>query len=191
MAAATWSRWTATATQAPMAGRPDAEAPYRVVATPTLLCKPGVRTTVGDDEGNEDRDREIQAAPVATGSKAARKADREAFAQARRIASGEADEGPIRYRLPDVKNREMYAIADQLLGASKMIVMCEDGKSRMARIPGKMKRRQWIKPGDLIIVKPWEIDDKKADVKHRYLRIQSQHLSRRGLIPELLDHGFS
>ncbi len=142
------------------------------------------------DEPQDVDDREIKAAPVATGSKAARAADRAAFAQARAIESGEADDGPIRYRLPDIKNRELYAIADQILGASKMIVMCEDGKSRMARIPGKMKRRQWIKPGDLIIVRPWDIDDKKADVKHRYLRIQSQHLSRRGLIPELLDHGF-
>jgi translation initiation factor 1A len=148
--------------------------------------------TVSEEEGQKEQldDREIQAAPVATGSKAARAADRAAFKQARAIQSGEADDGPIRYRLPDHKNRELFAIADQLLGASKLIVMCEDGKSRLARIPGKMKRRQWIKPGDLIVVKPWEIDDDKADVKHRYLRIQSSHLSRRRLIPELLDHGF-
>ncbi len=143
-----------------------------------------------NEEKNELGERDIIAAPVATGSKAARKADRAAMAQARAIQSGEADDGPIRYRLPDHKNKELFAIADQLLGASKMIVMCEDGKSRLARIPGKMKRRQWIKPGDLIIVKPWDIDDEKSDVKHRYLRIQSQHLSRRGLIPALLDHGF-
>jgi translation initiation factor 1A len=149
-----------------------------------LLWIGSVETTVEDDG------REIKAAPVTQGSKAARAADRAAFKQARQMETGESD-GPLRYRLPDMKNRELFAIADQILGASKIIVMCEDGKSRMARIPGKMKRRQWIKPGDLIIVKPWDIDDKKADVKHRYLRIQSQHLSKRGIIPELLDHGFA
>ncbi len=100
------------------------------------------------------------------------------------------DDGPVRYRMPDHKKREMFAIADQLLGASKMIVMCEDGKSRMARIPGKMKRRMWIKPGDLVIIQPWDFQDDKADVKYRYLRTQSSNLSRRGLIPELLDVGF-
>ncbi len=100
-------------------------------------------------------------------------------------------EGPIRYRMPDPTLKEMFAIADELLGASKMIVMCEDGKSRMARIPGKMKRRMWIKPGDLIIVKPWDFQDEKADVKYRYIKVQSANLSKKGLIPELLDNGFS
>ncbi len=100
-------------------------------------------------------------------------------------------EGPIRYRMPDPTLKEMFAVADELLGASKMIVMCEDGKSRMARIPGKMKRRMWIKPGDLIIVKPWDFQDDKADVKYRYIKVQSANLSKKGLIPELLDNGFS
>ena len=106
-------------------------------------------------------------------------------------ASGmESDEAVNRYRMPDHRNREMFAIADQLMGASKLRVMCEDGKSRMARIPGKMKRRMWIKPGDLVIVKPWDFQDDKADVKYRYVRTQATNLSRRKKIPELLDVGF-
>ena len=106
-------------------------------------------------------------------------------------ASGlESDEAVNRYRMPDTRNREMFAIADQLMGASKLRVMCEDGKSRMARIPGKMKRRMWIKPGDLVIVKPWDFQDDKADVKYRYVRTQAVNLSRRKKIPELLDVGF-
>jgi translation initiation factor 1A len=102
----------------------------------------------------------------------------------------ESDEAVNRYRMPDTRNREMFAIADQLMGASKIKVMCEDGKSRMARIPGKMKRRMWIKPGDLMIVKPWDFQDDKADVVYRYVRTQSTNLSRRKKIPELLDVGF-
>ena len=102
----------------------------------------------------------------------------------------ESDEAVNRYRMPDHRNREMFAIADELMGASKLKVMCEDGKSRMARIPGKMKRRMWIKPGDLVIVKPWDFQDQKADVKYRYVRTQAVNLSRRKKIPELLDVGF-
>lgn len=102
----------------------------------------------------------------------------------------ESEEAVNRYRMPDTRNREMFAIADQLMGASKLKVMCEDGKSRMARIPGKMKRRMWIKPGDLVIVKPWDFQDDKADVCYRYVRTQSVNLSRRKKIPELLDVGF-
>lgn len=103
---------------------------------------------------------------------------------------GDSEEAIRRYRMPDHRNREMFAIADQLMGASKIKAMCEDGKSRMARIPGKMKRRMWIKPGDLIIVKPWDFQDAKADVKYRYVRTQAVNLSRRKKIPELLDAGF-
>lgn len=106
------------------------------------------------------------------------------------LAGGDSEEAIRRYRMPDPRNREMFAIADQLMGASKLRVMCEDGKSRMARIPGKMKRRMWIKPGDLVIVKPWDFQNAKADVKYRYVRTQSVNLSRRKKIPELLDVGF-
>jgi translation initiation factor 1A len=105
-------------------------------------------------------------------------------------AGMDSEEAVNRYRMPDTRNREMFAIADQLMGASKLKVMCEDGKSRMARIPGKMKRRMWIKPGDLVIVKPWDFQDDKADVKYRYVRTQAVNLSRRKKLPELLDVGF-
>ena len=106
------------------------------------------------------------------------------------IEGMESDEAVNRYRMPDTRNREMFAIADELMGASKLRVMCEDGKSRMARIPGKMKRRMWIKPGDLVIVKPWDFQDDKADVKYRYVRTQAVNLSRRKKLPELLDGAF-
>ena len=102
----------------------------------------------------------------------------------------DSEEAVNRYRMPDHRNREMFGIADQLMGASKLKVMCEDGKSRMARIPGKMKRRMWIKPGDLVIVKPWDFQDDKADVKYRYVRTQAVNLSRRRKLPELLDGAF-
>ncbi len=105
-------------------------------------------------------------------------------------AGGDSEEAVSRYRMPDTRNREMFAIAEQLSGASKLIAVCEDGKSRMARIPGKMKRRMWIKPGDLLIIKPWDFQDSKADVKYRYMRTQSINLSKRKKIPELLDVGF-
>lgn len=140
-----------------------------------------------DAPEEDDDEREIVAAKRAVGAKAARAAQRAEMAS----LHNQDDTGPIRVQLPDQKNRELFAIADQLLGASKLIVMCEDGKSRMARIPGKMKRRQWIKPGDLIVIRPWDIDDDKADVKLRYIRTQAAQLSRRGIIPELLDHGFA
>ena len=44
----------------------------------------------------------------------------------------------------------MFAIAEQILGGRRVTVLCADGETRMARIPGKMRRR-WVREGDLII----------------------------------------
>ena len=38
------------------------------------------------------------------------------------------EEDVTRVRLPNIKENEMFGIADQLLGASKIRVMCEDGQ---------------------------------------------------------------
>lgn len=81
----------------------------------------------------------------------------------------------------------MFGIADQLLGASHIQVMCADGKSRMARIPGKLRKRMWIRAGDLVIVKPWSFQDEKADIVFRYLRTEATYLSRQGLIPDSVN----
>ncbi len=93
----------------------------------------------------------------------------------------------IRLPLPKKNKGELFAIADRLMGGSRINVICEDGKSRLARIPGKMKRRQRVRAGDLLIVKPWEIQDEKADVVFRYKHSQASTLSRRHLLPEAID----
>ena len=71
-----------------------------------------------------------------------------------RLESGGSDK--IRVPLPNRKVNEMFAIADQILGGRRVRAVCEDGDSRLARIPGKMRRRQWVREGDLIVVQPWD-----------------------------------
>ena len=93
----------------------------------------------------------------------------------------------IRVKMPNTKVNEMFAIADQILGGRRVTVRCADGESRMARIPGKMRRRQWVREGDLIIVWPWDFQDSKADVKHRYTKTQAMYLSRKGVLPSDVD----
>lgn len=103
------------------------------------------------------------------------------------LARLESDVGPIRVVMPNIKINEMFAIADNILGGRRVSVICADGKTRMARIPGKMRRRQWVREGDLIIVWPWDFQDSKADVKHRYSKTQAIYLSRKGVLPEIVD----
>ncbi|MEC7096629.1 MAG: translation initiation factor eIF-1A [Candidatus Thermoplasmatota archaeon] len=95
--------------------------------------------------------------------------------------------GKIRVKMPNRRINEMFALADQILGGRRVSVLCEDGETRLARIPGKMRRRQWVREGDLIIVWPWDFQDSKADVKHRYTKTQSMYLSRKGVLPDDVD----
>jgi translation initiation factor 1A len=102
-----------------------------------------------------------------------------------RLEQGSSDK--IRVPTPNERINEMFAIADQILGGRKVRVVCADGESRLARIPGKMRRRQWVREGDLIIIQPWDFQDAKADVKRRYTKTQSLYLSRKGVLPEIVD----
>lgn len=104
-----------------------------------------------------------------------------------RLMGGGSGATKIRVKMPNLKVNEMFAIAENILGGRRVTVLCADGETRMARIPGKMRRRQWVRDGDLIIVWPWDFQDSKADVKHRYTKTQAMYLSRTGLLPADVD----
>ncbi len=92
-----------------------------------------------------------------------------------------------RLPLPRRSRGEIFGIASQLLGAARIKVMCEDSVSRMGRITGKMKKKMWIREGDLLILRPWGFQEGKADILFRYSRTQSQYLARRNLLPASID----
>ncbi len=77
-----------------------------------------------------------------------------------------------------------------MLGGSRINVNCEDGKTRLARIPRARKKRRKlsrIRSGDLLIISPWEIQDDKADVLYKYKFHQARALIRKNLIPSEID----
>jgi translation initiation factor 1A len=84
-----------------------------------------------------------------------------------------------RVRVP--KQDEILGNVIGMMGASRLLVSCTDGKERLCRIPGKIKRRIWVKEGDVVIIKPWSIDGaKRADIVWRYTRVQSDWLREKG-----------
>tara|TARA_Y100000310_G_scaffold122959_1_gene121710 strand:- start:1160 stop:1486 length:327 start_codon:yes stop_codon:yes gene_type:complete len=77
------------------------------------------------------------------------------------------DEKPLtRVKLP--RGKEVLGIVEQRVGGNKMFVNCFDGKTRNCRVPGRLKRRLWLRPGDVIIIEPWELDDNKGDILFKY-----------------------
>ena len=87
-----------------------------------------------------------------------------------------------RNRLPQKSKNEILGVVETLLGGNKLRVRCMDGVVRLARIPGKMKKRIWIREGDVIIVVPWAFQNEKADIIWKYSDHQVNWLERKGLL---------
>lgn len=88
---------------------------------------------------------------------------------------------PLRVRTP--RGKEIIGKVDQRVGANRMIVGCFDGKQRNCRVPGRLKRALWIRPGNIVLVEPWEFEgDKKGDIIFSYTPAAIQWLEKRGFL---------
>ena len=86
--------------------------------------------------------------------------------------------------MPKKRNREIFARADLMLGSNHIRVRCEDGVTRMGRIKGKIKKRLWIREGDLLIVVPWSFQDEKCDIVYRYIKPQVDWLKKHNYLSQ-------
>jgi translation initiation factor 1A len=78
---------------------------------------------------------------------------------------------------------EVLGVVTKLLGFDRIMVKCQDGAERLCRIRGKMKRRVWIREGDIVIVSPWDFQsNERGDVVWRYTHAQAENLRRKGLL---------
>ena len=78
---------------------------------------------------------------------------------------------------------DVLGLAVKLLGYDRVLVKCQDGHERLCRIRGKMKRRVWIRQGDVVLVSPWDFQtDKRGDLIWRYTKAQAEMLRQKGYI---------
>lgn len=85
-----------------------------------------------------------------------------------------------RVKLP--RGEEVIGIIEQRLGGNKMMVACLDGKNRNSRVPGRLRRKLWLRPGDVVIIEPWELDKNKGDVIYKYRPNQVEWLKKNGYL---------
>ena len=85
-----------------------------------------------------------------------------------------------RVRLP--RKNEVIGVIEQRLGGNKMMVACLDGKKRNSRVPGRLKRALWLRPGDVVIIEPWEFDNERGDVIFKYKPGHIEWLKRNGYL---------
>jgi translation initiation factor 1A len=85
-----------------------------------------------------------------------------------------------RIRMP--RGKELIGVILQRYGGNRMEVHCSDGKTRNCRVPGRYRRRLWLRPKDTIIIIPWEDDDNKGDIIFKYHKNQGYQLKKKGIL---------
>jgi len=96
--------------------------------------------------------------------------------------NAEAGQQTIRVKLP--RGKETIGIIEQRLGGNKMMINCLDGIKRNCRVPGRLKRKLWLRPGDVVIVEPWDFDNTKGDVLFKYNPTHIDWLRKKGYLKE-------
>ena len=78
---------------------------------------------------------------------------------------------------------DVLGTAVKMLGAERILVKCQDGKERLCRVRGKLKRRVWVREGDIVLVSPWDFQsDKRGDIFWRYRKNQTEWLRNHGYL---------
>ena len=78
---------------------------------------------------------------------------------------------------------DVLGTAVRMLGFDRILVRCQDGKERLCRVRGKLKRRVWVREGDIVLVSPWDFQsDKRGDIFWRYRKDQTEWLRSHGYL---------
>ena len=87
----------------------------------------------------------------------------------------------VRVKMP--RNGQMLGMVEEMLGGGRFRVHCKDKNTRICRVSGKFRRRQWIRPGDIVLLKPWEVqEDERGDILWKYRRAEVDWLRKRGFL---------
>ena len=93
------------------------------------------------------------------------------------------NEGDIRKNMKMPNDYDILGVVQKNYGYTRMNVKCQDGETRVCRIRGKMKKRNWVREGDVVLVSPWEFQsDEKGDIIFRYTSNQINWLENKGLL---------
>lgn len=94
-------------------------------------------------------------------------------------------------RAPLPKETNVIGKIEQRHGGNKMKVNCTDGKERNCRVPGRLKRKLWLRPGNVVIVEPWELESEtRGDIILKYNPTQAKWLKDQGYLEGIEEDEF-
>ncbi|MCS7099780.1 MAG: translation initiation factor eIF-1A [Sulfolobales archaeon] len=87
------------------------------------------------------------------------------------------------------KGTQVICVVSQLVGANYVKVVCADEQSRVARIPGKLRKKVWISPLDVVLVELWAEVSDRGDVIYKYSKDERKKLVEYGYLdPKLIEY---
>ena len=66
------------------------------------------------------------------------------------------------------EDQQVYGKVEKMLGDMRCLVHCQDGVHRLCRIRGKLRKRVWIHPDDVILISLRDFQDEKGEIIHKY-----------------------
>jgi len=97
----------------------------------------------------------------------------------------------VALRVPLPKGGQVIGIVEERMGYGKSRVRCTDGHLRLCRVPGARRRDLWIRPGKIVMVKPWEVQsDERGDIVYQYHPAQVEWLKKRGKLKSIEEDEF-
>lgn len=98
----------------------------------------------------------------------------------KKLVKNEVD---IRKRMIYPNKNDILGIVIKNYGQTRMNIKCQDGETRVCRVRGKMKKRMWVREGDVVLVSPWDFQsEEKGDIIFRYTSNQAFLLRQRGYL---------
>ena len=82
--------------------------------------------------------------------------------------------------MPYREDGQTYGRVTQMLGNGRVLAQCDDGATRLCRIRGSMRKREWVRVGDTVLVALRSFQDDKADVVFKYEDAEVARLRRLG-----------
>jgi translation initiation factor 1A len=91
---------------------------------------------------------------------------------------------PAKRELEFKEDGQEYAQVLKMLGNGRLEAQCFDGTKRLAHIRGKMRKKQWVHLGDIILISLRDFQDDKCDVILKYSPEEARNLKAYGELPE-------
>jgi translation initiation factor 1A len=88
------------------------------------------------------------------------------------------NKGPTIKRILTLKeDMQEYVLMTKMLGDRKIMVKLPDYSEKMAVIPGRFRKRCWMKAGDILLASWREFQDDKLDIVHKYNDDEARQLA--------------